>query len=194
MNFGIQGVSRKSFIWGKRREVLNLLKWLLSAFSDRFWTLLSHSSLLRTFINQYMTLLLNGETLLSFHDKIHIVFETMRVSSQASLTREEKDLWEVEDVQSIIRYVGSCPPCRSLSPSVQRLYNPLVCSEFQVVLSLMDFSADLWCWSGLYSRSQARYSIKQSECHYSLFCAFPIREKWQRQVNWKSKKKKSEEL
>ena len=88
-----------------------------------------------------MTLLLNGETLLSFNDKIHIVSETIRVSSQASLTGEERDLWEVEDVQGIIRYVGGCPPCRSLSP-VQRLYNPLVCSEFQVVLSLMDFSAD----------------------------------------------------
>ena len=71
----------------------------------------------------------------------------------------------------------------------------LLCPGSHFILSIRDFSSDLCCWSGLCSMSQTKYRIKQLECHHSLFCALPTREKWQRQkVNRKSKKRKLKEF
>ena len=101
-------------------------------------------------------------------------------------------MWEVEDEKGIIRYLDDCSSCRNLSPSGQRLYNPLTVSW----ISLSHF------YQGFFSRplvlvwfmlQEPQYSIKQLERHHSLFCALPTREKWQGQkVNRKVRKKKKE--
>ena len=110
--------------------------------------------------------------------------------SSISHKKKERDLWEVENEKGIIRYLDDRSLCRNLSPSGQRLYNPVTVSW----ISLSHF------YQGFFSRplvlvwfmlQEPKYSIKQLERHQSLFCALPTREKWQGQkVNRKVRKKK----